>query len=128
MENNLPKIYPKNSILGFSIFMSVIFGGVLLFFNLIAIKKKKEAYCVLGISILLAVLSILIINVLETPNGSLAYIFGLFGGGILSFYFVPKYFPDEDQYPKKSLWRQIIIALIIMIIIVYILLNIMIHA
>lgn len=128
MENNLPKIYSKNAILGFSIFMSVVFGGVLLFLNLIAIKKKKEAYFVLGMSILLAVLSILMINVLETPNGSLAYIFGLIGGGILSFYFVPKYFPNEDQYPKKSLWKPIITALIIMIIIVYLLLNIMIHA
>lgn len=128
MENNLPKIYSKNAILGFSIFMSVIFGGVLLFLNLIAIKKKKEAYFVLGTSILLAVLSILMINVLETPNSSLAYIFGLIGVGILSFYFVPKYFPNEDQYPKKSLWKPIITALIIMIIIVYLLLNIMIHA
>ncbi len=127
MENNLPKIYSKNSILGFSIFMSVIFGGVLLFFNLIAIKKKKEAYFVLGITILLAILSIIIINALESPSGSLAYIFGLFGGGILSFYFVPKYFPNEDQYPKKTLWKPLIIALIIMVILVYTLLNVMIH-
>lgn len=128
MENNLPKIYSKKAILGFSIFMSVLFGGVLLFLNLIAVKKKKEAYIVLGVSVLLAIFSIIIINIPENPKSSLAYISGLVGGGILSFYFFPKYFPNEEQYLKNPIWKPLIVALIIMALFIFILLNLMKHA
>jgi len=113
MENNLPKIYSKKAILGFSIFMSTLFGGILLYLNLMSVKKKKEAYIVLGVSILLTIISIVIVNIPENPKGSLAYLCGLAGGSILSYFFVPKYFPNEEEYPKKAIWKPLIIAVII---------------
>ncbi|ASW73422.1 membrane protein [Chryseobacterium piperi] len=113
MENNLPKIYSKTAILGFSILLSTLFGGVLLYQNLLDVKKKKEAYIVLGISILITIASIIIVNIPENPKSSLAYLCGIGGGSLLSYYFVPKYFPNESEYPKKALWKPIIIGLMI---------------
>jgi len=109
----MPKIYSRKAILGFSIFMSTLFGGILLYQNLISVRKKKEAYIVLGISILLTIVSIIIVNIPENPKGYLAYVCGFAGGSLLSNYFVPKYFPDEEQYPKKEIWTPLIIAVII---------------
>jgi peptidoglycan/LPS O-acetylase OafA/YrhL len=113
MENNLPKIYSKRAILGFSIFLSVLFGGVLLYQNLIDVKKKKEACIVLGISIVLTIITIFIGSFQESPKSSYAYLCGLLGGCLLSYYFVPKYFPNEEQYPKKPIWKPLIVAVII---------------
>lgn len=113
MENNLPKIYSKKAILGFSILMSTLFGGILLYQNLIDIKKKKEAYIVLGLSILITIVTMVIVNIPEEPKSSLAYVCGIGGGSLLSYYFVPTYFPDEEQYPKKQIWKPLIIAVTI---------------
>ncbi|WP_426278300.1 hypothetical protein ACN9MN_02995 [Chryseobacterium sp. S-02] len=115
-NNNLPKIYSKGTILGFSIFLSTLFGGVLLYQNLIDDKKKKEGYIVLGVSILLTIITIIIGSFLENPKSSLGFISGFLGGNILSNYFVPKYFPNEEQYPKKQIWKPLIIGFIIFVI------------
>jgi uncharacterized membrane protein YidH (DUF202 family) len=118
MENNLPKIYSKKAILGFSIFLSTLFGGVLLYQNLIDVKKKKEAYIVLGVSIVLTIITIVIGALQENPKSSYAYLCGLAGGCLLSYYFVPKYFPNEEEYPKKAIWKPLIIAVIIVVVLV----------
>jgi len=119
MEEKLPKIYSKKAILGFSIFLSTLFGGVLLYQNLIEVNKKKEAYTVLAISILLTILTVIIVNIPENPKSSLAYLCGLGGGCLLSYYFMPKYFPDEEKYPQKAIWKPLIIAVIIVAIILF---------
>lgn len=113
MEEKLPKIYSKKAILGFSIFLSTLFGGVLLYQNLIEVNKKKEAYTVLAISILLTIITGVIVNIPEEPKSSLAYLCGLGGGCLLSYYFMPKYFPDEEKYPKKAIWKPLIIGVVI---------------
>ncbi|NML68488.1 hypothetical protein HHL23_01550 [Chryseobacterium sp. RP-3-3] len=118
MEEKLPKIYSRKAILGFSIFLSTLFGGVLLFQNLLDANKKKEAYIVLGISILITALTIFIVNIPENPKSSLSYLCGIAGGSLLSYYFVPKYFPDEEQYPKKAIWKPLIIGAVIVVILV----------
>ncbi|MCT2409633.1 hypothetical protein NZD88_18930 [Chryseobacterium antibioticum] len=118
MEEKLPKIYSRKAILGFSIFLSTLFGGVLLFQNLLDANKKKEAYIVLGISILITALTIFIVNIPENPKSSLSYICGIAGGSLLSYYFVPKYFPNEEQYPKKAIWKPLIIGAVIVVVLV----------
>lgn len=110
MEEKLPKIYSKKAILGFSIFLSTLFGGVLLYQNLIEVNKKKEAYSVLAISILLTIITIIIVNIPDNPKSSLAYLCGLGGGCLLSYYFMPKYFPDEEKYPQKAIWKPLVIG------------------
>jgi hypothetical protein len=121
MKDQTPKIYSKKAILGFSILLSPLFGGVLLYQNLIEVKKKKEAYMILGLSVLMTIATLVIVNIPENPKSSLAYLCGIAGGSIFSYYFMPKYFPDEDQLPKKSLWKPAIIAVIIVVIFVLLL-------
>jgi len=113
MESKLPKIYSKKAILGFSIFFSTLFGGVLLYKNLIEAKKKTEAYIVLGVSILLTFIAIFLGTLQENPKSSYAYLCGLIGGSILAYYFFPKYFPNEEQYEKKPIWIPLIIGIAI---------------
>ena len=117
MENkNLPKIYSSKAILGFSIFLSTLFGGVLLYQNLKDLGKKKEANIILAFSVVFTILSIIAVNVPETPKSSFAYLCGLIGGCILSYFFVPKYIPNEESHPKKQIWKPLIIATIITVV------------
>jgi hypothetical protein len=121
MDDQTPKIYSKKAILGFSILLSPLFGGVLLYQNLIEVKKKKEAYMILGLAVLMTIATIIIVNIPENPKSSLAYLCGIAGGSVFSYYFMPKYFPDEGQFPKKSLWKPSIIAVIVVVIFVLLL-------
>ena len=116
MENNLPKIYSSKAILGFSVFMSSLFGGILLYINLRNLKKNKEANIVLVISIILTLLTYFVMSIPENPKSSLAYLCGFIGGGILSYFLVPKYIPNEEDFPKKQIWKPLIIALLIVIV------------
>ena len=116
MENNLPKIYSSKAILGFSVFMSSLFGGILLYINLRNLKKNKEANIVLVISIILTLLTYFVMSIPENPKSSLAYLCGFIGGGILSYFLVPKYIPNEEEFPKKQIWKPLIIALLIVIV------------
>lgn len=118
MENPLPKIYSRKAILGFSIFMSSLFGGILLYLNLKDLKKNKEANIVLLVSIFLTILTYIVVLIPENPKSSLAYLCGLVGGSILSYYFVPKYIPNEENFPKKDIWKPLFIAIIITVILV----------
>jgi peptidoglycan/LPS O-acetylase OafA/YrhL len=118
-HQNLPKIYSSKAILGFSIFLSTLFGGVLLYHNLKDLGKKKEANIILAFSILFTILSIVVVNIPETPKSSFAYLCGLVGGGILSYFFVPKYITDESNYPKKPIWKPLIIGVIILVLVVF---------
>lgn len=116
MENNLPKIYSSKAILGFSVFMSSLFGGILLYINLRNLKKYKEANIVLVISIILTLLTYFVMSIPENPKSSLAYLCGFIGGGILSYFLVPKYIPNEEEFPKKQIWKPLIIAVLIVIV------------
>ena len=118
MENNLPKIYSSKAILGFSVFMSSLFGGILLYINLRNLKKNKEANIVLVISIILTLLTYFVMSIPENPKSSLAYLCGFIGGGILSYFLVPKYIPNEEDFPKKQIWKPLIIAVLIVIVLV----------
>lgn len=135
-DDNYVEIYSKRAILGFSIFPTPIFGGVLLMINLNAAGYKKAVYHVLIFSIsyffianLLAseVLLACKINLssykigqmLPTKEliivGALTIFFNTVGGLILTQHFFKKYFPDNDYYPKSIATPVIVIALIVIL-------------
>lgn len=115
IEGTKPKIYSKKAIIGFSIFFSPIFGAVLLMQNLKDIKKHKDAYIILFFSIIFTAAVIYIVNIPSRPMTSLTYICNIIGGYILSEYFYKKYFLDEKSYPKKKIWKPLIISILITI-------------
>ena len=115
LKNENQKIYSQKAIWGFSIFFSSIFGAVLLMQNLKDIGKKKEANIILLISILYTALAIYLVNIPEKPETSMTFIINAVGGLVLSKYYYSKYFPNDDRYEKKKIWKPLIISIIIMI-------------
>jgi hypothetical protein len=122
-------IYSKLAILLFSIFFAPLIGGILLMLNLRSVGYKKEGNIVLLFSIAYYFISSILINyianVLRIPLTEQAMlqnpkiivsmiIMNIIGGGILAEYFFKKYFPHDD-YEHKSIWRALLITLLILI-------------
>jgi len=112
MEEN-PKIYSRKAIWGFSIFFSPIFGGVLLMENLKNIDKKKAANVVLILSIAYTILTFIVVNIPEKSISALTIGFNFVGGYALSEHFFKIYIPQGENYPKKKIWKPLIISVII---------------
>ncbi|HLN73146.1 MAG TPA: hypothetical protein VK205_07605 [Prolixibacteraceae bacterium] len=109
------KIYSKKAIILFSLIFSTIFGAVLLMQNLKDIGKKREANQVLFLSIIYTALSIFIINLPERPNFFLTYLCNFVGAMILIEFIYKRYFPDEETFEKKKIWKPLIISILIII-------------
>ena len=114
-KDDNPKIYSKRAILGFSIFFSSIFGGVLLVKNLRSIGKKKEANIVLLLSIIYTVVIIYIVNIPDEPKTSLTYLCNMAGALVLTELFYKKHFLVDGDYEKKKIWKPLIISILITI-------------
>jgi hypothetical protein len=119
-------IYSKWAILGFSIFFSPLFGGILLMINLRAIGFKRQGTSVLLFAIIYQFVSTAVIaSVMKLPPNinSIALfqntqfivyslVAQIVGGGILAEYFYKKYFP-ANHYKYRSVWRPLAVILII---------------
>jgi len=135
-DDNYVEIYSKRTILGFSIFPTPLFGGILLMMNLNTAGYKKAIYQVL----IFLIVYLLAVNILTSeillackvnlptlkmdmtvPNKNLFILFGLslafniIGGLILTQYFFKKYFPDKDYYPKSIVTPVIVIVFIVIL-------------
>jgi len=115
IEFEKQKIYSAKAIWGFSVVFAPIFGGVLLMQNLRDTDRKKEANLVLLFSILLTLFTILVVNFSPIKTSGLTFICNMIGGGVLSYYFQKKYFPDEDKFEKKAIWKALVISILITI-------------
>lgn len=108
------EIYSKTAIWCFSIFFSMIFGGVLLVHNLRAAGYKRAANMVLVFSIAYTVLSVAVAAVWGLSNRYIGLITNIIGGAVLTEYFFNKYFPDNDYYPKP-VWRALGISILVVL-------------
>jgi hypothetical protein len=122
-------IYSKLAVLLFSIFLGPLIGGILLMLNLRSVGCKREGTQVLVFSIIYyfasSILIAYIINALGIALDNKAalqnpkiivslLILNIIGGGILAEYFFKKYFPHND-YEHKSIWKPLIVTLLILI-------------
>lgn len=119
-------IYSKWAILGFSIFFSPLFGGILLMVNLRSVGFKRQGTSILLFSVAYQfVAAALIGSVMKLPANVNSMILlqnpqfliyslvaQIIGGGILAEYFYKKYFP-ADHYKHRSVWRPLAVILII---------------
>ena len=116
LENLIkPEIYSKQVIYSFSFLFTTCFGGILLMQNLKDIGKKKEANLVLAVSVLITSLLIILVTVSNISDRSVIFFCNLGGAVLLSEYFFKKYFPHEENYPKKKVWKPLIIGIILLI-------------
>jgi hypothetical protein len=122
-------IYSKLAILLFSVIFDPIVGGILLMLNLRSVGFKKEGTSILLFSIGYYFISGFLISyianilripltmetLLKNPDPKIIVsilVLRIIGGGILAEYYFKKYFP-EDDYEHKSVWRPLIIILLI---------------
>jgi hypothetical protein len=122
-------IYSKATLLFFSIFFSPLVGSVLLMLNLRSAGYKRQGTMILLLGIAWQFLCGIAVNyaakllgfpqndtkVLQHPQVVvLVLILNIIGGGLLAEYFFKKYFPLDD-YEHKSIWRALLITLLVCI-------------
>ncbi len=111
-EFELPILYSKNAIKGFSIFFGVIFGAVLLMYNLKIMEKPKGRIHVFIFGILFTIVIYFIANTLSLPF-FLSLVLNLFGASILTGLFWNKNLKKDLKYESKSITKPLIISLLI---------------
>lgn len=122
-------IYSKWAVLLFSIFFTPIAGSILLMLNLRSVGLKREGNSVLLFAIAYQLVSSIFVSYFFRDLATHAtnkemfmnkklivctIIGAIIGGGILAEYFFKKYFPYDD-YERKSVWKPLIITILIVI-------------
>ena len=106
----LPEYYSPAAILGFSIFFSVIFGGVLMFANLRKAGKKTEATLVIIVSLCIMLVSGYLVHVYKV-NQWIGLLANVSGAVILIEYFWKKHLGYQTKFKRKPLTNAILISL-----------------
>ena len=105
----LPEYYSPAAILGFSIFFSVIFGGILMFANLRKAGKKNESILVLGVSFVIMMMSASAAHYYQM-NQWVVLLANVSGAVILIEYFWKKHLGYQTKFKRKSLTKAILVS------------------
>ena len=122
-HSDTPELYSKQTILGFSIFFSSIFGVILLLLNMHQIKSKKAKNQVLLFGIAYFLVTITIIQVFKTNSSILALLFNLIGATILNEYFWNKFIGKNFNYKKRNWLKPALLSLLVTSILIIIALQ-----
>lgn len=118
VDPTLPRIYAPRAILWFSVIFAAIFGGVLMSLNLFRTGKKFPGWLVLLASAAFTAAEIWVVNIGPTQGSSgrpLALFLNLGAGLILSKAVFPRYFPNEERYPRRKVWVALGVSILICI-------------
>jgi hypothetical protein len=108
-DPNAPLLYSKVAIMTFSILFTVIFGSILLSFNIANTGKKLK---VIGFGLLLTILATVIGNLL--PHSILyVYLINCVGGYFLTSDFWNNNIGRETKYRSRPIWLPLIISILI---------------
>ena len=107
---NVPEYYSPAAILGFSIFLPLVFGGALMFWNLMRAGKKLPASIVLTFAIFLTLLSELGFFYFQLSSW-LILLVKVIGAILMIEYFWKKYLGPQLLYKRKSLLKAILISI-----------------
>lgn len=114
-EENAPRFYSKQAILGFSIFFSPLFGGVLLMQNLSKLNDRKGRMQVLVFCIAYIMAVVVAVNIQAKPDSNITFFLNSLGAAWLLFYWWPKFISPELKYYKKSVWKALLVSVLIVI-------------
>jgi hypothetical protein len=110
---DLPVLYSKRAIQGFSILFSTLFGAVLLMSNLKKMNKLKARIEVLVFGIGYTLFTVVLLSYFPSTF-FLTLIFNFVGYGVLVEYYWNKNLGKELQYQKKQISKPLIISLLIL--------------
>lgn len=113
-EEDLPTLYSERVIYTFSVFFSVIAGGILLARNLKEVNRKDGIPHVIAFSIIYTLLSGYLMTV--TKSGLVgSVVLAIIGSMVLTSYFWNAYIGRGINYYRKRYGKALIIALLILI-------------
>ena len=110
---NAPELYSKQTILGFSIFFSTIFGVVLLMINMHQIKNLKGKNQVLLFGIAYFLFTLITVQLFKINTPILGLVFNLLGALILNEYYWNKFIGKDFNYEKKNWLKTALLCLLI---------------
>ena len=116
-EFELPILYSKKAIQGFTIFFSPLFGAALLMSNLKAVNKNKARLQVLVFGIGYTLLSVVALNYLP-KTFFITLIFNLIGYVVLTEFFWNTNLGKDVQHTKKQIKKPLIISVLIVTLLV----------
>ncbi|WP_343328982.1 hypothetical protein [Polaribacter staleyi] len=120
-ELELPFLYSKKAIQGFTIFFSTIFGAFLLMQNLKEMNKPKARIQTLTFGIVYTILSAIILNYLP-KTFFITLLFNLIGYVILTEYFWNKHIEKDLAFQKKQIWQPLATSIFIVLALILLLL------
>ncbi|WP_303311897.1 hypothetical protein [Hymenobacter sp. BT730] len=112
-----PPLYSAQAIRIFSILFSAIVGGVLTAQNFKAVGRFDAARKALWGSIIYTVLVLIAVSYLPeraSNSSTIGVVTGLIGGLALTAY-SDKVIPQKETFPKKKIWKPLLICLLIFI-------------
>ncbi|WP_405606497.1 hypothetical protein [Polaribacter sp. Asnod1-A03] len=118
-EFELPLLYSKSAIQGFTIFFSPFFGAMLLMSNLKIQNKQKARNQVLIFVILYTILTYLVLSAFPTMM-FLSLAFNVLGSLVLIEYFWNKNLGKNLNYTKKGITKPLLISFLVVLILVFI--------
>lgn len=113
-ELNLPHLYSKTAILGFTIFFSTIFGAVLLMYNLKKMNKPKVRIQALTFGIVYTIFSAIALNYLP-KTFLITFLFNIIGYTVLTEYFWNNNLGKDLDYQKKPIWQPLATSIFIVL-------------
>jgi hypothetical protein len=113
-DENIPTLYSDKVIYTFSVFFSVIAGGILLARNLKEVDRKDGIPHVIAFSVIYTFLSAYFLNVIKLGLVGTATL-AIIGSMVLNSFFWNTYIGKGITYYRKSYRKALIITLIILI-------------
>ncbi|OAD45715.1 hypothetical protein [Polaribacter atrinae] len=120
-ELEVPVLYSKKAILGFTIFFSTIFGAVLLMQNLKEMNKPKARNQVLIFGLVYTVFSTILLNYLPKSIFT-TLILNMIGYTVLTGYFWNINLGKDIVHRDKQIWKILGISLLIVFGLIFLLL------
>ena len=111
-SDTIPEYYSNRAVYFFSIFFSVIFGAILLAINLW--DNKTARWNVIGFGILYTAAAVSVMSQFEITS-VWSVVINAIGGSILTSFFWNKYIGKAAEYKRKSVWKPILISVLISI-------------
>lgn len=110
-------LYSRKAIFFFTLFFSVLFGGVLQFLNMVKLRNKQGQLVVAVYTVLYGIISTMVLLHLKRST-SLTLFINLLGSYPLYIYIWRKYIGDYTEYRPRNIWIPLVIGLGIMAIFV----------
>ncbi|MDZ4668647.1 MAG: hypothetical protein SGJ00_12305 [bacterium] len=109
-------IYSRWVVLGFCVFFSPVFGGFLLRQNLYDKGLKAAGNLALLVSFAMALVTALVSST-EWRGPGTTFALNFIQGALLVEFVFRKYFTNEDDYPKKTMRKPLIVSFLVILVI-----------